>query len=200
MTVGGPPLRLDGEADARGRIVGVAYDLFSRFGFRAVGVNQIVAEARVAKTTLYHHFRSKEELGVSVLQRREQLWTHDWLERELRERADTPTGQLLACFDAFDEWFHRSDFEGCLFASTVVEARDPASAVKAAGVRGLEDVRRLLRELAAAAKARDPDALARQWQLLLLGAIVAASAGDLDAARRAHELGALLLQGEGLGP
>src|ERR1700675_111332 len=44
---------------ARERIVGTAYDLFCLHGIQAVGVDRIVAEAGVAKTTLYHHFRSK---------------------------------------------------------------------------------------------------------------------------------------------
>jgi AcrR family transcriptional regulator len=200
VTASGPPSQLATGADARGRIVGAAYDLFSRFGFRAVGVDQIVAEAGVAKTTLYHHFRSKDELGVAVLQRREQVWTHGWLEMEVRKRAGTPAAQLLACFDAFDQWFHEADFDGCLFTNTVLEARGPDSLVRTAGVRGLADVRHLLRSLCEAAEARDPDALARQWQLLLLGALVAAAAGDLGAALRARELGVLLLRGEGLGP
>lgn len=40
-------------ADARGRILETAYDLFSRYGTRPVGVDTIVAQAGVAKTTCY---------------------------------------------------------------------------------------------------------------------------------------------------
>jgi len=40
---------------------------------------------------------------------------------------------------------------------------------------------------------KDPEAFARQWHILMKGSIVAAGEGDREAARRAQELGALLL-------
>jgi AcrR family transcriptional regulator len=200
MIAGGPPSQSAAAGEARERILRAAYELFSRFGFRAVGVDRVVAEAGVAKTTLYRHFRSKDELGVAVLDRRKDLWTHGWLEKEVRKRAETPAAQLLACFNAFDDWFHDADFDGCLFTSFLLEAHDPGSPVGAAGAEGLADVRRLLRDISKEAGARDPVAFARQWQLLLFGALIAAAAGDADAALRAREIGVLLLEGEGLGP
>jgi hypothetical protein len=53
-----------------------------------------------------------------------------------------------------------------------------------------------VRELCKQAGARDPDALARQWHLLMKGSIVAAGEGDRQAARRAREIGDLLLDRE----
>jgi len=43
---------------------------------------------------------------------------------------------------------------------------------------------------------RDPDGFARQWHILMKGSIVAAGEGDRDAARRAQDIGALLLDRE----
>jgi len=40
---------------------------------------------------------------------------------------------------------------------------------------------------------RDPDGFARQWQILMIGSIIAAYAGDRNAARRARKLGIVLL-------
>jgi hypothetical protein len=43
------------------------------------------------------------------------------------------------------------------------------------------------------------DGFARQWQILMWGAIVAAAAGDLKAARRTCDDASLLLERERLG-
>src|ERR671936_2418735 len=100
-------------ASARDRILDSAYDLFSRRGIRAVGVDEVIKRAAVAKAKLYRHFRSKDELVLAFLQQREQLWTRDWVETEARRRGETPEEQLLAIFDLFDEWFQKDDREGC---------------------------------------------------------------------------------------
>jgi hypothetical protein len=45
---------------------------------------------------------------------------------------------------------------------------------------------------------RDADAFARQMQIIMMGSIVAAYAGDRDAARRAKRVGLLLLARAGI--
>jgi AcrR family transcriptional regulator len=183
--------------DARERILGTAYDLFSRYGVQAVGVDRIIAEANVAKMSLYRHFPSKEELVLAVLDRREQIWTKDWLEREVERRASKPEDRLLAIFDAFDEWFRREDFEGCLFVNSLLEGHDRTSSIGAESVLRLRNVHALVQRLAEDAGIPDPGAFARTWQLLMLGSIVSAGGGDLDAARNARAVGSLLLAREG---
>ena len=99
------------EPQARERILATAYELFSRQGIRAVGVDEVIQRAGVAKATLYRHFSSKDELVLAFLRRREQVWTLDWVEAEAKRGGSTPEEQLLAIFDAFDGWFRRDDFE-----------------------------------------------------------------------------------------
>src|SRR3954470_5167428 len=94
--------------EARERILGAAYDLFSRRGIRAVGIDAIVAQSGVARMTLYRHFASKEDLVLAFLERREARWTRGWLQAEAQRRASDPAQRLLAIFDVFDEWFRRS--------------------------------------------------------------------------------------------
>jgi|SRR5262245_7167793 len=72
---------------ARERILDSAYELFSHRGIRAVGIDEIRERADVAKATLYRHFASKDDLVLAFLDRREQLWTREWVEREARARA-----------------------------------------------------------------------------------------------------------------
>jgi AcrR family transcriptional regulator len=190
----------EGVADKpRERILSSAYELFCHHGLQAIGIDRIIAEASVAKTTLYRNFRSKEELVLSVLERRREVWTRGWLAHEVERRAPAGTGRLLAIFDAFDDWFRRDDYESCLFMSCLLETHDATSPIGAASAAGLADVRSLVRTTAQEAGARDSDGVARQLQILMNGSIVAAAKGDAEAAQRARDVASLLLEREGLG-
>ena len=48
------------------RVLATAADIFSRRGFRATSMNEIAAAVGLSKPTLYHYFRSKEELLVRL--------------------------------------------------------------------------------------------------------------------------------------
>ncbi len=181
---------------ARERILTAAYDLFSRQGVRAVGVDTIIARAGVAKMTFYRHFPSKDDLVLAFLQKREQLWTHQWLEAEVTSRAVTPRERLLAIFDVFHEWFQRDDFEGCSFINILIEMFEPGHPVREASTSHLANIRVFLRALAEGAGVAQPDDFARKWHVLMKGSIVAAGEGDRLAARRARDVGRLLLASE----
>ena len=183
---------------ARERILETAYELFSRHGVRAIGVDRIVAESGVAKMSLYRNFQSKDELVLAFLDARAERWTREWLVAEVMRRADGGAERLLAIFDVFGEWFQRDDFEGCSFINVLLEFSDSESSARQASVGYLEDIRGVLRDFAAQAGAADPDALARTWHILMKGSIVSAGEGDRQAAGRAQRLGALLLEAEGL--
>jgi AcrR family transcriptional regulator len=179
---------------ARERILDTAYELFSRRGIHDVGVDELVERAGVAKATLYKHFRSKDELVLAFLEQREQIWTYGWVEKEARRRGATPEEQLLAIFDVFDEWFQGDDFEGCSFINTLLEFGDLDHPVGRASADYLENIRSVIRDLALEAGVRNPDAFALSWHILMKGSIVQAAEGDRDAAKRARELGALLIE------
>ncbi len=185
-------------ASARERIDRTAYELFSRHGIRAVGVDTISARSGVAKMTLYRHYPSKDDLALAFLRRREELWTRSWLQKQVERRARTPAAQLLAVFDVFDKWFRRSDFEGCSFVKVLLEHGDPGHPVRKAAQAHLATIRAFLSQLAADAGVRDAAGFARQMQMVMTGSIVAAYAGDRDAARRAKETGLLLLARAGI--
>src|SRR6266576_2595960 len=109
----------EGQDSGRERISRAAYELFSREGVRAVGIDAVIAKAGTAKMTLYRNFPSKDDLILDFLRRRERLWTEEWLQAESRRRGATPAEQLLAIFDVFGEWFEKPDFEGCSFLTTM---------------------------------------------------------------------------------
>lgn len=181
-------------AVVREKLVDAAYELFSRQGIRAVGVDTIIARAGVAKMTFYRHFPSKEDLVLAFLDRREQVWTRGWLEEEIKRRASTPRDQLLTIFELFEEWFQRDDFEGCSFIDTMLETQgNPESRVLSATRSHLAKIRLLVQSLAVEAGLREPRELAWSVQLIMAGSIVAARYGDPEAARRARRSAEMLI-------
>ncbi len=185
-----------GARDAGERILDAAYDLFCTRGVHIVGIDEIIATSDVARQTLYRRFRSKQDLVLAVLARREQLWLRDWLQAEVERRAAGPDERLLTIFEVFDEWFHRPDFEGCAFINVMLEHPDDDDPVRQACVRYLADIRAMLGSYAADAQIADPKGFARRWHILMKGSIVAAGEGDAEAAARARQIGALVLEHE----
>jgi AcrR family transcriptional regulator len=179
--------------DARERILDAAYELFSRSGVRAVGIDAIIDRAGVARMTLYRHFDSKDALVLAFLELREERWTRDWLQHDVEQRATDPGERLLAIFDVFDGWFQQTDFEGCSFINVLLEIAERDSELHRASADYLARIRAFVRGLAEEAGATDPDGLAHKWHILMKGSIVAAGEGDRQAAKRAREVGALVL-------
>ena len=68
-------------AGKRDQLIEAALELFQREGFHATGVDRILAEAGVAKMTLYHHFRSKDELILAALRLRDERFRNTFMKR-----------------------------------------------------------------------------------------------------------------------
>jgi AcrR family transcriptional regulator len=179
---------------ARQRILDTAYELFSHRGIRAVGVEEVISRADVAKATLYRHFPSKDDLVLAFLEQREDLWTRQLVEAGARERGRNAEERLLAIFDVFHDWFQQDDFEGCSFINVLLETADRDHPVGKASAQYLENIRAIVRTLAEEADLRDPKAFALSWHLLMKGAIVQAAEGDRQAAQRAKTIARLLLE------
>jgi AcrR family transcriptional regulator len=178
---------------AKERILAAAYDLFSRHGIRAVGIDAIIEKSGVARMTLYRHFTCKEQLVLEFLEQRAHFWVGSWLQAEIMRRAETPRERLLAIFDVFGEWFRVEGFEGCTFINVMLETPDRDDKVRRASVDYLGKIRELIAQLAGEAGIRDRDGFARKWHILMKGAIVSAAEGDRDAGTRGREMGTLVL-------
>jgi hypothetical protein len=78
----------------------------------------------------------------------------------------------------------------------MLETADDHDNVYEASIAYLAGIRDFLQELARGTGVADPDDFARKWHILMKGSIVAAGEGDMEAAKRAQQIGRLLLAHE----
>src|SRR5512133_152288 len=157
---------------ARERVLEAAAHLFRRDGYRAVGVDTIIAEAGVAKMTLYAHFPSKDDLIAAYLELANERFWH-WLDAAVAG-VDDPRAMLVSMFDAVGKLANDPLCLGCTFQGTAAEFPDPDHPGHRVALAHKQAVLARLRTLAGEAGLRDPEALADQLLLLMDGAWVAA--------------------------
>ena len=156
----------------RQRILETAQQLFYRDGFRAVGIDTIIAEAGVAKMSLYRHFPSKDDLIVAYLEEsHRQYW--EWLDGAVA-KVDDPEETLVVMFEAIEKLATSPECHGCTFQGTAAEFPDRQHPGHRVALAHKQTVRDRFAQLAAAANLRNPDELADQLLLLMDGAWVAA--------------------------
>ena len=154
------------------RILDTAAGLFYEHGFHAVGVDLVIERAGVAKTTLYRHFASKDDLIVAYLtDADEQFWA--WFELSL-DPAAAARDRLLTLFDAVQKLATDPGCLGCTFQVTAAEFPNIDHPGHATALAHKQAVRARLGRLAADARATDPAALADALLLLMDGAFAAA--------------------------
>lgn len=177
----------------REHLIEVALRLFYTRGYHATGIDKILAEAGVAKMTLYKHFRSKDELILAALRRRDEVF-RNWLMGAMDQASSDPRARLLAMFDALDDWFNGRalaalGFHGCAFIKAAGEFDDPDHPVHRACAEHKRMIVDYLAGLAKTAGASEPEALAEQLALLKEGAIITAQVRGLtDAAQQAKRV------------
>jgi AcrR family transcriptional regulator len=182
-------------SNPRQRIIDTALRLFYQQGYRATGINQIIAESEVAKATFYSHFPSKEALCVTYLQARHAIWM-GWLKASC-DQYPSPLGRLLGVFDFIREWMGRCEFRGCAFLNIASEIPALDSGIRAEVVRHKDSLKgyigRLLDATVATGAAPLPDSerqgMVDMLYVLVEGAIVASQnyghVWPVDAARQA---------------
>ena len=167
--------------DKRQHVVETAYTLFKRAGFHATGIDRIIAEADVAKMTMYRHFPSKDELIVQVLDYRARRF-----ERQLDQLAQevaTPERKIGKIFDWHERWFGSPDFHGCLFAHALAEFGDPTHPVFQAVARQKNGLKRRMQAiLEEMMPPKQAEGAAAALLMLIEGATLMAQMGEAEAA------------------
>jgi AcrR family transcriptional regulator len=156
----------------REHLLATAQRMFCAKGFHAVGVDEILKEAGVARMTLYKNFGSKEDLIVATLEREDRMF-RAWLVGEVEQRVRYPRDRVRGLFLALHDRFSTEGYCGCAFVRASIEFPSVDHPVHRAARAHKEMVRSYLRGLAAETGAADPLMLSEQLYLLFEGAITA---------------------------
>ena len=163
----------------RDELVQKALKVFYKNGFHATGMDMLAAETGISKTSIYKHFRTKDDLILAVLRLRDDNF-RNWLYRRMEELGKTPKDQLIAMFDALKEWFDDTEYRGCMFIKASSEYQEMSNPIH----KQSADHKRLLeihvKELSHKADLKNADLVARQLLLLKEGAIVTAHLGHTE--------------------
>lgn len=175
--------------NARDRLIEKAIDLFYYQGFNAVGLDRVIREAGVTKTTFYKHFESKEELILVALQRRNEWETQAWQRAVRKLGGKDPRDQLLAVFDVLDLWFNDPGFGGCIFINAAAEFPDPNDPVHQLAASHKIDTRGWFTQLARKGGLSDPDLFGDLFTSIVEGTLVMRHVhGKNDAARQNRQI------------
>ncbi len=183
----------------REHLVETAQQLFYREGIKGTGIDTVLEHAGVAKRTLYNHFKSKDELIIATLQRRDEEFMV-MLKAGVKKYRDKQQGAeefagVLAFFDAIDEWTTSSQFSGCMFINASAEYPRQDHPVHVICAMHKRLVIQYLEELMTPLKLETPHALAVQFAVLADGAIVNAhTTSNSSAAQVAKQIARQLLE------
>lgn len=166
-------------------IIDTAIQLFGKHGFHATGIDRIAEEAKVSKKTMYHHFRSKEELILAALKQHDGLFRNFFM-KSVKQVSESPEERLLGIFDVAQAWFSDNEFYGCIFINAIGEYSNRDTMIRKACQDFKTQMAAFIEELVIAAELKNVKAITSSLALLLEGSIVTAQvSGDAEAASHA---------------
>ena len=169
--------------DVRQRILDTASRLFYERGVRAVGVDLVVDDSGVAKTSLYRHFRTKDDLIVAFLEREDAEFWAQWDEVAARH-ADDPAAEIEAHMRWIGKRLARANYRGCPQINVAAEFAEADHPSRAVSREHMQAMRKRLADTARKLGAARPGELAAQLGVLVNGAFVSASLLSPDEATR----------------
>lgn len=101
------------------RIINTTFELFAKQGYNSTGINQIIAEANVARASFYQYFKSKEDLCVEFLNVRHEYWFNA-LHNFTSKQKDVKS-KIISSFDFLIYMNQKEDFRGCSFLNILSE-------------------------------------------------------------------------------
>jgi len=107
------------KSNIKEHIITVASKLFYTNGYNATGINEIIAKSEIAKATLYHHFKSKEDVCVAYLEVRHIKFMDD-LKNYISDKNEGKQ-KLVSIFDFLRDLYRQGDFHGCWGIKTLGE-------------------------------------------------------------------------------
>ena len=158
-------------------LIETAIDLFSKHGFHGTGIDRIAEEANVSKKTMYHHFRSKDELILATLRHHDGLFRNHFM-KAVNQTSDNAYDRLLNIFDVAHAWFSGKDFYGCMFVNAIGEYSEPNTSIRQVCKEFKRAMLGYIEELAEQAGITNSNEVASAIALLLEGSIVTAQVSE----------------------
>lgn len=177
----------------RQHLVDTAIELFSAHGYHGTGIDRIAEEANVSKKTMYHHFRSKEELILAALKQHDGVFRNEFM-RAVDSQGGTAYERLLSIFDVAHAWFSNNKFYGCMYINAIGEYSEPNTSIREVCKEYKRLMLSYIEELTKAANIPNAPAVAASIALLLEGSIVTAQvSGAPECATTAREAARVLI-------
>lgn len=155
----------------REHILATASALFYAQGVRAVGVDLVVDEARIAKTSLYRYFPTKDDLVVAFLEREDLDFWSTW-DGVAARHADDAMAELEAHMGWIGERLERANYRGCPQLNVAAEFAEPDHPARGVARAHMLGLRQRLDALAGKLGANSPTTLGAQLAILVNGAFV----------------------------
>ena len=181
-------------ASKRDQLIDMAMELFFKNGCHTVGIDRLLAEASVAKMTLYSHFKSKEALILAAAERLHEQVLEQFL-AILEDQNLSPIDRLHAVFDRLEDFTTAQGFPGCPFVNLSVEFPDPSHPIHQVSIRHKHKVEEHLEESLRGLGVREPESVARQLNLIYEGAkVMIQITGDSSYVQSSRQASELLLE------
>ncbi|RKF13713.1 TetR family transcriptional regulator [Alginatibacterium sediminis] len=182
----------------RDLLIDTAQQLFYQHGFRATGIDTILASSGVAKKTLYNHFASKEALIVACLNRRDQqllaLLSENIETLSAQQDCKPALSRIMAFFDGLSHWINSDGFYGCMFINASAEYPRHEDPVHQACTQHKNLVIDLIEQQLVDLELDNASDTAKQLAILADGAIVGAhTTNNYDSAIQAKSVAKVLL-------
>ena len=165
------------QSGVRDRILETACALFYLHGVRAVGIDLVIAEAGVAKTSLYRHFKTKDDLVAAFLKQEDADFWATW-DGVAEKHANDAVAELNAQLDWIGERVSRKNYRGCPQINTAAEFPEEGHPARMVAASHKRQLRNRLEGIAKRIGVKRPRGLAGQLALLINGAFVSSQILD----------------------
>ncbi len=178
----------------KSKIIRAAAMLFESRGINASGIDTIIAETGVAKSTLYRHFPSKDLLIIAFLRNKADTF-FDWLKSGLISEEAKQNDKLTQLCELLEEWISTPELRSLPFHIATIEFPDPNHPVNQFSAVLAKELQSFLCVIAEEAKVKDPLSLGLQLTMLFEGAsLVEKMSPGSGAASRAKNAALIIIK------